>query len=71
MPFVKPAREGLFVPNPERAGYLAAEGEHVPRTPYWTRRLIGGDVVEATPPVDPESLAPKRGSRVSATPKED
>lgn len=77
--YVKPFNEDARVPNPERRRYLKAEGEHVPETSYWHRRLIAGDVVPADPPPAPaavpdkpaESPATKRGSRTSAAPQED
>lgn len=48
--FVRPA-EGLLVRHaaPER-GHVAAEGEWVPLTPYYRRRLADGDLVEAEAP---------------------
>lgn len=43
---VKPARAGLIVRFPEKPSrVLADEGEDVPRSTYWIRRLKAGDVV--------------------------
>ena len=43
---VKPAREGAIVRFPENlARVLSSEGEPVPNTKFWQRRLQGGDVV--------------------------
>lgn len=56
--FVRPA-EGLLVRHaaPER-GHVAAEGEWVPLTPYYRRRLADGDLVEAAAPA-PDAAAPR------------
>lgn len=45
---IKPKFSGLLVrmPNGER---LQEEGETVPRTAYWLRRLKDGDVLEVKP----------------------
>jgi hypothetical protein len=47
---VKPSREGLLVPDPDRGVYLQSGGAYVPATPYWARRLKDGDVVEIDQP---------------------
>ncbi|AOY00102.1 DUF2635 domain-containing protein [Jeongeupia sp. USM3] len=44
---VIPAK-GLQVPDPERGGFLAAEGREVEQTQYWLRRLNDGDVTLAS-----------------------
>lgn len=46
---VRPAREGLIVPDPERRSPLPAGGASVPRSSYWLRRLRYGEVVEVKP----------------------
>lgn len=70
--FVKPTHDQ--VPDPERGGYLPSEGRHVEDGPYWWRRVIDGDVVEAEPPPTDAQLAlpapttespPTAGSSVS------
>ncbi|HVL75311.1 MAG TPA: DUF2635 domain-containing protein [Noviherbaspirillum sp.] len=45
---IKPA-PGRQVPDPERGGYLSAEGRTVEPTQYWLRRLFDGDVIEVQP----------------------
>ncbi len=47
--FVKPARNGLIVRDPQTGKPLSAEGEQKPDTTYWRRRLRDGDVVASTP----------------------
>lgn len=44
---IKPAA-GLLVRLEDGSGYLAAEGQTVPLTGYWHRRIADGDV-EAAP----------------------
>lgn len=52
--YVKP-NEGRQVPDPARGNTpLPAEGRAVEPTQYWQRRLVDGDVVEAS---NPETLA--------------
>lgn len=53
--FVKPA-DGLKVRNP-RGGHLPAKGAEVTLSPFWTRRLNAGDVVETT---KPKNTTPKK-----------
>jgi len=55
--FVKPAADGLVVPDPDTHRSLKAEGEWKPETMYWVRRLRDGDVVEATGPVERKEIA--------------
>ena len=49
---VKPA-QGRQVPDPDRGGHLPPEGREVEPTQYWQRRLVDGDVVEASPETPP------------------
>ena len=69
--FVKPSAPGAVIPHAERGLIpLAQEGEWVPDTTYWTRRINAGDVVEADPPPAPaaevlpadEDVKPRRRS---------
>lgn len=46
--FLKPAT-GCVVPNPDRGGFLAEQGEEIILTAYWQRRLNDGDVVQEKP----------------------
>lgn len=49
--FVKPARPGLIIRQPERAAQpLPETGALVPPTAYWRRRLNDGDIVIAKRP---------------------
>jgi len=41
--------EGRQVPDPARGDTLPAEGREVEPIQYWQRRVIDGDVIEATP----------------------
>ena len=43
---VKPSKEGLKVPFPLSKIFLKHEGQKVPKSSYWVRRLKQGDVVE-------------------------
>lgn len=45
---VKPV-SGRNVPDPEKGGYLPAEGREVEQSVYWLRRLEEGDVTEVKP----------------------
>lgn len=58
---LKPAREGLAVPDPERGDMLPRAGRTVPLNSYWRRRLRDGDVVEVqgSAPSDPVPNAPR------------
>lgn len=54
--FVKPAVEGALIRIPERdMRPLAAEGESVPDTQFWFRRVLFGDVVEVPTPAPQET----------------
>lgn len=44
--WVKPARAGLIVRDPETMKQLPDDGAEVPVNSYWIRRLRDGDVVE-------------------------
>lgn len=44
---LKPA-PGLVIKKPD-GSKLAAEGEKVPRTSFWLKRLADGDVIEVKP----------------------
>ncbi|MDB5596285.1 MAG: hypothetical protein JWM36_3246 [Hyphomicrobiales bacterium] len=58
--FVKPAA-GAILPNPDRMfAPLAADGELVPDTAFWRRRIIAGDVTREAVPAEtpvPEAQA--------------
>lgn len=55
---VKPA-EGRAVPDPARGGeLLPAQGQEVPLTAYWQRRINDADVIVGTA----ESLPKAKGS---------
>jgi len=45
--YLQPAK-GLVIKKPD-GSKLAAEGEKVPRTSFWLKRLADGDVVEVKP----------------------
>jgi hypothetical protein len=49
--FLKPT-QGTQVPDPDRGDFLPPEGRSVELTQYWQRRIIDGDVVEASPPTE-------------------
>ncbi|SDH88690.1 DUF2635 domain-containing protein [Roseospirillum parvum] len=54
-------RAGLLVADPDARGgsrHLPAEGATVPDTPYWRRRLRGGDVSLGRPPKLAKSAKP-------------
>ena len=60
--FVKPVA-GAKVRNPDRQyQFLPAEGEAVPRSAYWLRRLADGSVEQATPPKRRPTRASTRAS---------
>lgn len=78
---VRPSRAGLLVGYPGRTTSLAQGGEEVPRSAYWMRRLMKGDVVlvvqkDLTPGSstagleagsgEPRSSRKKRGARRTA-----
>lgn len=46
--YLKPADPKIKVRKPDRK-HLADDGENLPDTPYWRRRLRDGDVVTARP----------------------
>ena len=43
----------LTIFDPDLKDFLPEEGRKVPATPYWSRLLRDGDVVEGAEPVDP------------------
>lgn len=45
--YLKP-KEGLIIRKPD-GSKLAAEGERVPRTSFWLKRLADGDVINLKP----------------------
>lgn len=49
MLFVKPIA-GRAVPDPDRGDTLPPEGRNVEPSQYWQRRIVDGDVVEASLP---------------------
>jgi hypothetical protein len=55
---VRPSHADLLVRNPD-AGMkpLAKDGEAVPDTEYWRRRLKDGDVVEVKPETKPAAAS--------------
>lgn len=58
--FVKPTHD--HVPDPDRGGYLAADGRDVEESQYWLRRLQDGDIVQAEPPAaKPAERSPRAG----------
>lgn len=61
---VRPARPDLHVPNPDRRRLLLPEGEFVPESSYWLRRIARGEVVV----LDAEAPATERSSK--SRPKE-
>lgn len=56
---VRPARPDLHVPNPDRRRLLLSEGEVVPESPYWLRRIARGEVVV----LEAETPAPERQTK--------
>lgn len=44
------AAPGLVIRDPVFLDLLPPEGRDVPESDYWQRRLLDGDVVEASPP---------------------
>lgn len=57
--FVKPA-EGVVLPNPDRMFQpLAAEGDLVPDTVFWRRRIAAGDVTRQALPQEAPAPAPE------------
>lgn len=60
---LRPARPGLRVPIPERAGQvLPQEGAEVVPSSYWERRLADGDVLHV-PTTEAETARPARARR--------
>ncbi len=66
---VKPSRPGLLVGIPGRPRvYLRPEGEEVPRSSYWLRRLRGGDVVLCEDPPRARTSVDETDAAARATP---
>ena len=64
---LRPAREGLLVPDLERGGYLPPEGRTVAALDYyWQRRLRDGDVIQGKATAGASS---KKTSSKKAEPK--
>ncbi len=57
--FVKPT-PGRSVPDPARGDSLPPEGREVEPTQYWQRRIVDGDVVEASPEEETPAQAGKK-----------
>lgn len=55
--FVKPTRPEVKVRVEHTKQHIADEGESVPNTTYYHRRIADGDLVETQPPAEP--VAPK------------
>ena len=49
--FLKP-KAGLKIPRPDTGRALAPEGEYVPKSTYWLRRIADGDVMEVADKVE-------------------
>jgi hypothetical protein len=64
--FVKPASSAVKVRDPITKLHIPAEGKEVPDgDTYWTRRILDGDVVLATPDMVsvgqiPDSTSPEK-----------
>ncbi len=58
--FVKPARPGLVVRDPETGKPLAAEGETKPKNGHWVRRIKAGDVTVAAAPEKEKPVAARK-----------
>ena len=43
--FIKP-KNGLKILRPDNGRFLRPEGEKVPNTTFWRRRIFDGDVIE-------------------------
>ena len=53
--FVRPARAGLKVPDPDHGGHLPESGAWVNWSTFWQRQLQDGDVVVADAEAPAES----------------
>lgn len=72
--YVKPGRkraDGSFelVRRSHKPGFIAADGEWVPDTNYYRRRLRSGCLAKADPPT--QKPAPVVAQKKAAAPKED
>lgn len=56
----KPGEAPVVVRDPRSRDKLPPEGRYVPDTSHWRRRLIAGDVVEASPPPRPKKSKPAK-----------
>lgn len=45
---LKPAKADILVRLEDGSGFLSPEGQEVPHTAYWRRRIQDGDVVQIT-----------------------
>jgi len=68
--FVKPA-DGVQVPDPDRGGYLPADGAWKNLdVQFWARREAAGEIVRATAPVEPvEATEPVEAVEPFAAPE--
>ncbi len=56
---VRPSSPDVRVPYPQNPGRaLPVEGDDVPESIYWIRRLLDGDVVRDGAPTGNEPIAP-------------
>ncbi len=67
--FVKPAKTGLIIRDPESHEPIPEKGREVPDTTFWRRRIKDGDVVSAGPEKRVASVPEKRVEPVAAEPK--
>lgn len=66
--FLKPARPGLVIRDPDHDGIRIAEGgQWVLWGPYWARRMSDGDVIEATPPPEESESVPENAQAASSS----
>jgi hypothetical protein len=65
--FLKPARPGLRVRDPDHGGaLLPAEGAMCNWSTYWYRRVADGDVVEAPAPAEDSAVPAEAASESSS-----
>jgi transposase len=53
--YIKPARQGLVVRQPQNGQPLPQEGAWVDWSGHWIRRKAEGSIVEATPAATPKA----------------
>lgn len=46
--FVKPAKEGIKIPNPKTGKFLKKDGEKVDKIKYWIRLLVREEIIEVS-----------------------